>query len=133
MTRTIVALVALLAMASPSRGAVTEETFKLKTGADLIELCAVADDDPLHTAAIHVCHGFGAGTYQTLQVLIARGKLRQFFCPPEPGPSRNEAVAAFVVWGRAHSDLVQYSPAEVVARYLIETYPCPKKTAKKTK
>src|SRR5262249_32646193 len=91
---------ALSPLAPAAAAAVTEDNFKLQNGADLVELCAVGEGDPLRTAAIHMCHGFGAGTYQTIQALTSSQKLPRLFCPPDPLPTRHERVAAFVAWAR---------------------------------
>src|SRR5262245_40145654 len=120
-----IAMLALLFWAAPPAAAVTEENFQLRNGNDLVELCAVSADDPLRTAAIHMCHGFGAGAFQMIQALTKHDKMAQLFCPPSPTPSRNEAVAAFVVWARNHTDKLGYPPADVVGYYLVTTYPCP--------
>jgi len=37
---------------------VTESQFPPRTGRDLVEICAPAQDDPMSTAAINYCHGF---------------------------------------------------------------------------
>ncbi len=126
-----VALLVVLAVAVPVRGAVTEDNFKLHNGADLVALCSADENDPLRLPALQMCQGFGLGTYQTIQALTARGKVRPLFCPPTPGPSRNEAVAGFLAWARTHAELLSYQPAEVVGRYFIDSYPCPQKGAKR--
>ena len=104
--------------------AVTEDSFKLRTGADLVALCSTPADDPLYGAAIHMCHGFGAGTYQTIQAMTRHDKLEPFFCPPDPPIARNQAFAMFVEWAKAN---LQYSgdpPAELIGRFLIQKFPC---------
>jgi len=44
-------------------GAVTEDQFGLRNTGDLAALCSASATDPLYTAALNFCHGFGAGTY----------------------------------------------------------------------
>jgi hypothetical protein len=119
-----------LAAAAPA-AAVSEEQFQLRTGADLVALCSTTQDDPLRVAAIHMCHGFGVATYQTLMAVSAHEKFEDFFCPPSPPPSRNQAFAAFLAWANqpASAAYLSDSPAELVGRYLITAYPCPKATA----
>lgn len=116
--------VVLLVAARPA-AAVTQENFQLRTGNDLVALCTVDKDDPMGAAAIHMCHGFGVGAYQMIQALTRHEKMSKLVCPPNPAPSRNEAVAAFVVWAHGHTELLGNPPAEVVGRYLITSYPCP--------
>lgn len=119
-------LTALLGIAPPLAVAVDQEHFQLRTAADLVALCTAGEKDPLHSAAVHMCHGFGAGTYQTIQAMTQHEKLKPLFCPPSPGPSRNQAVADFVAWTRSHADLLDQRPVEVIGRYLVDRYPCAK-------
>jgi len=118
--------IALLGAAPASAG--TQESFLLRTGADLVELCEVSQDDPLEVEAIHMCHGFGVGTYQTIVAVGASDKVDDFFCPPNPPLTRNEAFAQFLVWAKLpqNASYLSESPAALVGRYLITTYPCPK-------
>jgi len=118
-------LLSALSLAPSMASAVTEDNFRLRTGGDLVELCAVGDNDPLRIAAIHMCHGFGAGTYQTIQALAGRRELPRLICPPDPPPTRNEAVAAFVTWARRNSQHLGEPPVDLVGRFLLATYPCP--------
>src|SRR5262245_46278331 len=82
---------AVLALAR-SAPAITPINFQMKTGADLVALCATPTDDPLYMAAIHFCHGFGAGTYQTLQEVSNHKGLKPIFCTPDPPPTLNETI-----------------------------------------
>jgi hypothetical protein len=116
-----------LAAAAPA-GAVTEDNFLLRTGGDLVALCSVAPDDPLEVAAIHMCHGFGVGTYQTLVALGESPKVDDILCPPEPRPTRNEAFAMFLVWAKQpeNATYLNDSPAALVGRFLVQTWGCKK-------
>lgn len=109
-------------------GAVTEDNFRLRTGGDLIALCSVAPEDPLQSASIHMCHGFGIGTYQTLVAISSSEKVDAFICPPDPPVTRNEAVANFLAWAKLpqNASYLNDSPAALIGRYLLTTYPCAK-------
>jgi hypothetical protein len=122
------ALAAVL-LAAGSAGAVTQDSFKLRTGVDIVELCSVGVDDPLFVAAIHMCHGFGVSSYQTLVAINAHEKIGGFFCPPSEVPlTRNQAVADFLDWARQpqNSSHLNDSPAALIGRFLLTKYPCPK-------
>jgi len=123
-------LLCVLGAAAPA-GAVTEDNFKLQTGADLIALCDVAPSDPLFAQAIHMCQGYCVATYQTLLALGTSEKVDDFFCPTEPRPSRDEAIASFVAWAKAPGNAAHLSevPAALLGRYLILKYPCPQPVA----
>ena len=120
-------LIACILGAAAPASAITADEFRLRSGADLVALCSTPSSDPLYTAAIHMCHGFGAGTYQTLQALTRHDKLKPIICPPNPQPTRNEAIARFIEWGRRNPDRLTEPPAEVVARFLMAEYPCASK------
>jgi hypothetical protein len=122
----IVAVVAVVLAARTSARAVSEENFQLRNGADLLALCSVSADDPLRASAIHMCHGFCVGVYQTILALTMRDKLKPIACPPEPPPQRSEAIEHFVIWGKTKTEYQGDRPADFVGRYIVETYPCPK-------
>ena len=128
--RWLAALVLLVAGAAPA-GAVTEENFRLRSGADLIALCEAAPGESLAVAAIQMCQGFGVGVYQTLVALGSSEKVDDFFCPPDPQPTRDEAFARFRAWARLPETAphLSESPAALVGRFLIVTYPCAKPAA----
>ena len=90
--------IALCAAALPSQGraAVTEDTFLLRTTADLVELCATPPSDSMGTAALNFCHGFAVGVYRVLEEENAARRIGKLFCAPEPRPTRNQAIDGFV-------------------------------------
>ncbi len=56
---------ALIAAVGPTlvapASAIAGDEFLLRSGADVVALCGTPAGDPLYTAAIRMCHGFGAG------------------------------------------------------------------------
>jgi len=104
--------------------AITPEEFRLRSGADYVALCATPASDPLYTAAVHMCHGFGAGTYQTIAALTRHDKLEPLICPPDPVPSRNETVGRFLEWAKRNPQRLTEPAVEVVARFLVAEFPC---------
>jgi hypothetical protein len=123
--RVVIATAGLLAMATSLR-AVTTEHFVLRNGSDLVALCSTPQDDPLYTAAIHFCQGFGSGVYQTILALTTHEKLVPLMCPPNPPPSRNESLQRFLAWAKQRPDMLAEPPADVLGRFLVEQFPCPK-------
>jgi len=105
-------------------GAVTEDQFRLQNTGDLAALCSAATTDPLYTAAVNFCQGFGAGTYGVLAELQQADPKLRLFCPPE-GITRNEAVGAFVSWARANPANAAMPATDGVTAFLRQTYPCP--------
>jgi hypothetical protein len=127
MKRKLVALGACAALLLPAvtGAAVTEENFHLRTTNDLVALCSADASDPLVAAAVNFCHGFGVGVYQVLrEEAAARPQGPQLFCVPNPTPSRNSVVLAFVRWAGANPGEMRQPPAEGFVRFLAQQYPC---------
>ena len=61
--------------------AVTQDQFYLHSTGDLAALCSASTSDPLYTAAINFCHGFGVGTYGVLAAMQQADPKLQLFCP----------------------------------------------------
>ena len=121
---------ALAAAIAPgmANAAVTEQDFYVKTTADLAKLCSTDASDPLYPAAIHFCHGFGSGAYQTEQLHRAGSRAKPLFClPSDPQPTRNEVLSGFVKWVAAKPSVAGLAPAEGLFEYMMDAYPCPTK------
>jgi hypothetical protein len=113
----------VLGLASPG-GAVTTDNFLLRSGADVVALCATPATDPLYTAAVHMCHGFGAGTYQTILAMTRHDKIAPVVCPPAPPVSRNEVVQQFLAWAKDNQRALSEPAVDALGRFFITTYPC---------
>lgn len=120
----VLVIVALAWAWSLPSGAATPDQFKARTTADLVGLCSAAPADENYVAAIHFCHGFATGAYQYYLSLAAASEANRFVCPPEPPPSRTEAIAGFVTWARQNALAMAEPPVESMFRYLAEHYPC---------
>ena len=127
MRKAILAAFMLAAVALPraSHADLTPEDFRIRSAQDLVDLCSVATDNELYTAAVHFCHGFVAGAWQYHQAEANGPEGKRLVCPPEPPPTRNDAVAMFVAWSATHPDRMAEPAVEAMFRFLIEKYPCP--------
>jgi hypothetical protein len=125
MVRAVLAAVTVMLLAAPA-AAVTEEQFQLRSGNDLVALCSTPTNDPLYVAAIHLCQGFGAGTYQTIQAMTTHEKLVPLLCPPNPPPTRNEGIRLFLEWAKSNQEKAQEPAVHYLGRFLVEKYRCPK-------
>lgn len=118
---------ALAALAVPraAHADFTREDFQIRSAQDLVDVCSVASDDPLYTAAVHFCEGFitGAWQYHVAQANGPNGK--RLVCPSDPPPTRDQAVAMFVTWSGTHPDRMAEPGVEALFRFLVEKYPCP--------
>ncbi|KAA5608992.1 Rap1a/Tai family immunity protein [Rhodovastum atsumiense] len=116
-----------------ARAAVSPENFQLRNAGDLAALCASDPADPSAVAAIHFCHGFAEGAYAVLKIeQDANPRLRLFCMPPAP-PSRNAAIGGFVAWVKADPARAALAPADGLAGYLSQAYPCPPTAATNTR
>jgi hypothetical protein len=122
--RNALLLASLLLAGMTPASAATIENFQVRTAADLVDLC---DTDPAsehYIAAIHFCQGFSIGAYQYYMAQATEDPSSRFVCIPNPPPTRNEAMAAFVNWARAHPEYMNDAPVDTLFRYLGQTYPC---------
>ena len=102
----------------------SETNFQVRTTGDLVQLCEAAPSDPTGIAALHFCQGFAVGAYQYHQIVAAAEGKPQLVCAPNPAPTRNEAVAAFVAWAKQNPQQMNTPPVEGLFRFLSQRYPC---------
>ena len=119
------AILCLAGLASPAR-AVTQDDFLLRNTADLVNLCSAPTTDPLATAAVNFCEGFGLGVFRVLDESEAAHRRRQIFCMSSSQmPTRTQAMIAFVQWAKASPERLSMAPTDSIATYLSQQYPCP--------
>jgi hypothetical protein len=112
--------------AATGHAAVTEDSFLVRNTGDLIDLCTAAQSDSLYTAASNFCHGFGVGVFRVLQEEDRARQSRHMFCLPNPGLTRNEALASFVQWAKANPNQMAQPAADGIAQFLTDQFPCPR-------
>lgn len=116
-----------LAMSPGAAGAaLTEDDFFIKSAQDLVDLCSADPADPLYGEAIHFCHGFASGAWQYHEAQANGPEGVRIVCPPDPPPTRNQAIASFVVWAGAHPQYMVEPAVEALFRFLSEKWPCSK-------
>jgi hypothetical protein len=120
------AITAAQGTATSARAApVTQDDFMLATTANLVSLCGADKADPLYTAAINFCHGFAVGTYTMIQIEDAASRSkRKAICLPNPSPTRDQAIAAFVAWASGRPKTLASSPTDGIGEYVMAQYPC---------
>jgi len=119
----LAALLLLTAAIAPAQAAVTEDNFSAKSTGDLVALCGATKDDPAFTQAANFCHGYAVAIAQAAGAHSGRAK-HGMFCVPSPGPTLNDAIAAFVAWGAADPTRAALPAPTGVTRFLVSTYPC---------
>lgn len=120
----IVLMLSVFILVPGMAGAVDETDFEVNTTGALLNLCTTAPDDPLYAQAINFCHGYLVGAYHYYQAVSAGPKGIQLVCAPEPEPTRNEAIAMFIDWAKAHPQHWSEPAVESEFRFLMETWPC---------
>ena len=105
-------------------GAVSEKDFEAQTTQNLINLCTVAPDDPLYHQAINFCHGYLVGAYDYYEAAGSGPGGVKMVCFPDPEPSRNDAIAMFIEWVKAHPQHLGERPVETEFRFLMDKWPC---------
>ena len=105
-------------------GAVSEKDFEVQTTENLFNLCTTPVDDPLHNHAINFCHGYLAGAYHYYEAVSAGPEGIQLVCFSDSPPSRNDAIAMFIEWVKAHPQYLGDKPVETQFRFLMEKWPC---------
>lgn len=106
--------------------AATPENFNLRNAQDLVDLCAIADADPMAEAGRSFCFGYLTGAYHYDQALYANAKDRASrVCVPEPRPTRAEGAAQWVAWAQSHPQFMNDPAIDVLYRFAIATWPCP--------
>ena len=104
--------------------AVTEEDFVVKTTRSLVNLCTASPQDPRYEEAINFCQGYMVGAYHYSIAEHSKDPKNLFVCLPDPKPSRNEVVALFVAWAKAHPQYMTDMPVESQFRFMSEKWPC---------
>jgi Rap1a immunity proteins len=107
--------------------AVTEEDFEVKTTRNLLNLCAVSADDPRAKEAIQMCQGYLVGAYDFHIAESAGPGGGRLVCIAEKSVTRNQAVAMFVEWLKAHPQYMNEAPVNTEFRFLTEKWPCKNK------
>jgi hypothetical protein len=125
MSRKLAIFLFMIAFVGPGlAGAVTQEDFQAKTTRNIIDLCTAPPGDPLHQAAVNFCHGFLVGAFHYYAAANAGPEGDRLVCLPDPPPSRNEAIAMFVEWAKAHPQYMADRAVETEFRFLMEKWPC---------
>lgn len=114
----------------------TEDNFLIRNTGDIVQLCSISPEDRIYTQAIHFCHGFLVGVYRSQSEFYSNPGLSPLVCLPEtlPSPansgisavelSRNQMIAGYIRWVKAHPDYLQDSVVVTVMKYLIDHFPC---------
>jgi len=121
--RSLIAAIAVAAMALPAVAEVTRQSFDIRTAGDLATLCATPATDPNHDAAIGFCFGFGRGAAEYHREITPPNAPR-LACVPSPVP--DDVRERFIAWAKADPRNAAQRPVEGMFRFLSVTFPCPR-------
>ena len=123
MRQVAIALVAALCWPGPALATATREDFLVTTAGDLIDVCSVPETDPAYERATAFCHGFVVGVIRYHDAMTPDPRT-DLYCLPDPKPTRQQGIAQFVAWGKAHPQHAAEQPVDVLFKFLTEVYPC---------
>jgi hypothetical protein len=107
--------------------AATPDHFRVRSTADLVEICSTPANDSLYGAAMGFCHGYAVGAHQYYQASMSGSSSKPFVClPTAPPPTRTEGLQMFVAWAREHPQHMGEPAVETLFRWLVATWPCRK-------
>jgi hypothetical protein len=126
--RVLIAAAAALALALPAAAQqrLSMENFNVRTTGDLVRLCGTDPGDPQYLEALGWCHGYGRGALDYHRAATP-ANAAPLFCPPTPSPNGEEIRQRFVAWGMSNAGFATTPAVEGVFRFLITTYPCPRR------
>jgi len=125
--RNLFALVLITLMGPLCALAATSDHFRVRSTADLVEICSTPANDSLYAAAMGFCHGYAVGTYHYYQATVSGPEGKPFIClPATPPPTRTEGLQMFVAWAREHPQHMGEPAVEALFRWLVATWPCRK-------
>lgn len=116
-------VVGLLVMPGLVR-AVEQIDFEVDTTQNLFNLCTTPASDPLQKEALHFCHGYLIGAYDYYKASTLGPGGKRLVCPPNPAPTRNEAITMFIEWLKTHPQYMGDEAVDTEFRFLMEKWPC---------
>jgi hypothetical protein len=124
--RNLFMLVLIMSMGPMCALAATPEHFRVRSTADLVQICSTPANDPMYAAAISFCHGFGVGAYQYYLASVSGPGGKPFVCLTDPPPTRTEGMQMFLAWARENPQYMDEPPVETLFRWLATKWPCRK-------
>jgi hypothetical protein len=126
MRRNLLVLILVASMVPLATEAVDPENFRVRSTADLVEICSVPTSDAMYAAAIGFCHGYGVGAFHYYQASVSGPEGKPFVCLTDPPPSRTEALQMFLAWTRENPQYMGEPAVETLFRWLVAKWPCSK-------
>ena len=127
MNKKPIALALVLALAPWAASAQTDgytlDDYQLRTSGDLLDICSLDSSDPQYWEARGFCLGYFAGGID-LHDELAKGQDFPRIACPTGQVTRNDVVAVFVDYARAHPEYLTEPPMDTVFRAVDAEWPC---------
>ena len=101
----------------------TLEDFSLRSAADLVDICTLAQSHPDSVTARGFCYGFFEGATHYHDTISTAPSYQKIVCDP-PETTRTEAVEVFVTYVRANPKYASKAPIDTIFRALVAKWPC---------
>jgi hypothetical protein len=125
--RNLFALILIVTMMPIYALAATSDHFRIRSTADLVEICSTPASDSLYDAAMGFCHGYAIGAYHYYQATVSGPEGKPFVCvPSSPPPTRTEGLQMFLAWARNNPQYMGEPAVDTLFRWLAATWPCRK-------
>jgi hypothetical protein len=98
-------------------------SFRLDDGADLVTVCTVSEDEPLHDTAKGFCLGYMSGAMQLYRAATASPDVPNAVCTTGE-VSRAEMRRIFLAWAEDHPELLDEPAIDALLRAAVAAFPC---------
>jgi hypothetical protein len=109
--------------ASAQTDGYTLDDYQLRTSGDLLDICSLDSSSPSYWEARGFCLGFFAGGIHLHDALASSEDFPRLACPTGQ-VTRNDVVAVFVDYARAHPEYLSERPMDTVFRAVSDEWPC---------
>jgi Rap1a immunity proteins len=109
--------------ASAQTNGYTLDDYQLRTSGDLLDICSLDSSHAGYYEARGFCLGYFAGGIDLHDALAAGRDFPQLACPTGQ-VTRDDVVAVFVNYARAHPEHLNERPMDTVFRAVSDEWPC---------
>lgn len=112
-----------LQAAAAANDGYTLEDFRLRTAADLVDVCTLEESHPHYETARGFCYGFFEGAAKYHDTVSASPSYRKIVCAPSE-TTRTDAVEIFTAYVRNNPQYASETPIDAIFRALVAKWPC---------
>ena len=116
-------LVVLAALAAFSGLAQAQETIKVLSTQELVNVCKL----PASPESRSFCIGFTTSVYETYLATRHPQRAKPFICVKQPAPARDEVIGDFVKFAQSNQAVADKPAAGVFLGFMAGRFPCAKK------